>query len=412
MSKRVLLPIVIILFGLAAFWGLTATKAEKKSIERPDKVWLVKTVPVEFQRISPEITIYGRVETPRTASINAAITADISDIHFFEGQYVNQGDLLISLDNRDAELLVKQRQADLAQINASIDSEKARYRRDKNLLADEKALLGLTEKAVTRARKLDQSRLVTRSSLDDAVAEQQRQLVAVKRLEHDITEHSARLAGLVAQQTRAKAQLEQAKLDVSRSLIRAPFTGKVAQLTVSIGDRVRAGDNLVTVYDLASLEVRAQIPTRHLTTIRDSLASGVLPKANAVVDGKPLSFELMRLSGEARQDSGGIDGLFRLLNTDQPLVLGSFVELSMSLKAEDNVVVVPFNTLYGLNRVYQIDSEGYLEALSVERIGEYESDNGEKRLLIRGGDLVEGQQLVATQLPNAITGLKVKADND
>ena len=411
MLKRVLLPLIILSIAIAIYMALSASKPEKKSLQQAEKVWRVNTVLVQFEQISPEITIYGRVETPRRASLNAALTADVTQINILEGAIVSKGDVLITLDNSDADLLLNQREADLAEINALISSELARQRRDKGLLANEKSLLTLAEKAVTRVKKLDASRLVTRSSLDEAVSSQQRQIVTYKRLQYDISEHPARMAGLKARQSRAKALLDQAQLDVDRTFIKAPFNGRIANLNASLGDRVRVGDNLLTVYDLEHLEVRAQIPGRYLKQVRDNLTKGQNLTALATLDDKVLTFELTRLSGETRQDSGGVDGLFGLAADNHTLALGTFLELSLSLGSQENVIVMPFNALYGLNRVYRIE-KGYLKAVKISRIGEYENSDGQTQLLIRSNDLKAGDRVISTQLPNAITGLRVETLND
>ena len=133
--------------------------------------------------------------------------------------------------------------------------------------------------------------------------------------------------------------------------------------------------------------------------------------ATAILDGKPLTFELTRLSGETRQDSGGVDGLFSLAGDNHTLALGTFIELSLSLGTQDNVVVMPFNALYGLNRVYRI-KEGYLEAVKISRVGEYQDSEGQTQLLIRSEELRQDDRVVSTQLPNAITGLRVEALNE
>jgi hypothetical protein len=180
-------------------------------------------------------------------------------------------------------------------------------------------------------------------------------------------------------------------------------------LNVSLGDRVRAGDNLLSIYDLDDLEVRAQIPGRYLKQVRDTLSKGHKPIATAVIDDGFFNFELNRLSGETRQDSGGVDGLFSLIEENKStLALGTFIELSLSLDSQDDVIVVPFNALYGLNRVYRIQA-GYLEAVQVSRVGEYKNSNGQIQLLIQSDDLNKGDRIVSTQLPNAITGLRVEA---
>ena len=85
--------------------------------------------------------------------------------------------------------------------------------------------------------------------------------------------------------------------------------------------------------------------------------------------------------------------------------------MSLSLEAQKNVIVVPFNALYGLNRVYRIKN-GYLESVKISRVGEFQDSNGQTQLLIRSEVLRENDEVVVTQLPNAITGLRVKALND
>ena len=120
MLKRVVLPIAIILIAISVFIALKQSKPVKAKLEKPEKVWRVNTVDVEFQSISPQITVYGRVETPRKASLNAAITADVKQVNVLEGDVVQQGYILISLDDSDAQLLLQQREADLTEIEASI----------------------------------------------------------------------------------------------------------------------------------------------------------------------------------------------------------------------------------------------------------------------------------------------------
>ena len=128
--------------------------------------------------------------------------------------------------------------------------------------------------------------------------------------------------------------------------------------------------------------------------------------AKAILDEQAVNFELVRLSGEVRADSGGVDGLFRLTDRQQSLVLGSFVELSLSLAKQSSLIEIPFSALYGLNKVYRIN-EGYLEAVHIERIGEVIKDNNVV-LLVRSDALQQGDHIISTQLPNAMTGLRVE----
>jgi hypothetical protein len=91
-----------------------------------------------------------------------------------------------------------------------------------------------------------------------------------------------------------------------------------------------------------------------------------------------------------------------LINTEDKTV-----ELKLQLTQESVVAAIPFNALYELDRVYRL-SDGHLEAIKIERIGEYQTESGKKQLLIRSEQLAESDIIVSTQLPNAITGLRVE----
>lgn len=408
MLKRVVYPLVIILVAIATFIGLKQSKPEKVVIEKPEKIWRVNTVTVNFQQISPEITLYGRVETPRNSTLKSALGADVLSIDVLEGSEVTAGQLLLTLDDTDMQLLVLQRRADLAEIEALIASENERFKRDQSLLEQETALLQLADNTVNRSKKLEQSRLASQATLDDAMASKQRQLVTLKRLKFDIAEHPARMAQLQAQLNRAQALVKQAEVDLERTKITAPFSGRISLLNVSIGDRVRAGDTLLSLYDLDNLEVRAQIPGRYINQVHNMMKHSEVLEAKASLNQQQLAFKLERLSGEVKVDSGGIDGLFSVFGNQYALALGTFVELKLKLARQDNVVALPFNALYGLDHVYRL-KEGYLQSVSIERIGESTNDQGQKQLLLRSQDLRQGDKVVSTQLPNAITGLRVEA---
>lgn len=406
MLKKLTLPVAIIALAILVFFLLKVSKPATPAREQPEKAWLVDTVVVKYQRLAPEVTIYGRVETPRDANLKAAIEADVTEVNVLEGVIVQENDLLVQLDVTDVQLAMQQREADVDEAQALIDSETQRYQRDQGLLANQKQLVNLADKAVQRAKKLESSRLASQAALDEALAAYEQQVLALKQLQYDINEHPSRLAQLKAAQSRAQALLEQSKVNLARSEIRAPFDGRVAGLTVALGDRVRAGDSLLSIYDLNQLEVRAQIPGRYIGQVRRMLNQGQTLTARAWLDGEEKMLTLARLSGEVRQDSGGLDGLFRLNDNQEPLPLGTFVELQLQLAEQDKVIELPFSALYGMDRVYLVEDE-HLRSVTIERVGEKISSDG-NTLLIRSEALDTGDLIATTQLPNAITGLRVE----
>ena len=68
--------------------------------------------------------------------------------------------------------------------------------------------------------------------------------------------------------------------------------------------------------------------------------------------------------------------------------------------------MLPFQALYGNDRIYRVNDEERLETLLVEQVGTIFDQDVEK-LLVRGETLQEGDRIVSTHLPNAVQGLKV-----
>lgn len=406
-QKKLVLPLIIFGLTILIVATLIATKPKATAKDTKQKAWLVNAIPAELQTIRPQITVYGRIETPRDANLKAAVEADVEAVMVLEGETVNQGDLLLQLDKTDVELVMQQRQADVDEMMASMANENVRYQRDLSLLDNQKQLVNLADNAVQRAKKLEQNKLTSQATLDESLSGYQQQVLALKQLQNSIAEHPSRLAQLEAAKKRAEALLKQSEVNLERTDIRAPFASRVATLNVAIGDRVRPGDSLIKVYDLNNLEVRAQIPGRYSQQIRKMLSEGQQIVASTLIDDERVQLELKRLSGEVRLDSGGVDGLFRLLNHSNTLPLGTFVELQLELAAQQHVIALPFSALYGLDRVYVVE-DGHLKAITIERVGEVMFEDNTQRLLIRADDIQTGDLIVTTQLPNAITGLAVE----
>lgn len=403
--RKVLLPLVVLAVSLGGFAALYASRPAKAPIEAREKAWTVALERVRLGDRAPTLTLFGRVESPQAARLTSAVAAYVDRLEVLEGQAIEAGQRLIILDPRDYELSLRQREAELAEIQARIASEQERHANDLKALEHEKGLLALSRRSVRRELDLIKKKLGTEANRDTALREQRRQALQLEQRQFAIAEHEARLARLHAERARVTALRDRAALDLERTRIRAPFPGRVTKTLVSPGDRVRVGDGLIEVYATNALEVRAQFPTRYLAEVRAALARGERLEGLAALGGERLPVVLDRLAGRVDRGSGGLDGLFRLPE-DADLALGQTVELRLTLPARHAVAAVPVEAVYGTDRVYRVE-DGRMRGIRVERLGELVGEDGQTRVLVRGGGLREGESLVVTQLPNAMEGLKV-----
>ena len=285
--------------------------------------------------------------------------------------------------------------------------ERSRNRNDRKGLEQETRLLDLSRRAVERAQDLAATNVGSQSQLDQAKQDEALQQLSLDARRLAIVEFDYHLAQYQAKLVRAQALRDQAKLDLSRAEVKAPFAGRIAEVLVAPGDRARVGDELVRIYDTSAMEIRAQVPIRHLPDIRQSLAQGTKLLATTQVDRLPLDAVLDRLGGEIAPGSGGVDGLFRVVDNGEWLQLGRTVELIMRLPEQADVVVLPPEAIYGTDRIFKLENQR-MSGVRVERVGEIRDETGRNRILVTSPELKTGDRVVVTQLPNAIDGLRVR----
>ena len=402
-------PVAILLAGAGGALALYKSRPVPPPIESREKAWIVEVESVAPQTAIPTLALYGRVSSPRAARLRAAITADVRSVTVLEGQRAKAGALLVHLDDREARLTFAQRTAESEDIAAQIATERARHEADRSALASERKLVELATKEVERLRKLAESNVGSRSQLDQARQTAERYTLDVKDRELSLREHASRMARLEAQLARAEALRDLAALDLERTEIRAPFDGRVAKVLVSPGDRVRAGDGLVSFYDTGNIEIRSQVPTRYLPVVRSALDAGTRLEAKAVVDGIEIRAQLERLTGEVERRSGGADALLRVTQGGAGLQLGRTVALTLALPALAEVLALPFESLYGSDRIFVLDELGErMRAVPVSRVGEMQRPDATTRVLLRAPEIDGPVRVVVTQLPNAIDGLRVR----
>ena len=404
---RMAVPVLILAFGIGGMTALVKSRPEREQIEVEEQTWTVAAVTVSPGTVTPQIVLFAQVDSPRTTHLSSAVTAEVKVVDVLEGQRVGLDDRLLFLDDRDARLMLAQRDAEVAELEADLEHETLRHRNDLSALEHEKAILEFSRRDVARSRDLAKSNVGSKADLDQKRREEERQRLVVEQRELAIREHPGRRKQTEARLTRARAQRGRAMLDLERTRVYPPFEGRITEVFVSPGDRVRPGDQLVELFDTAMVELRAQIPLRHLPVVRGALSRGETPGARALVDGREVRAVLERLTARIERGSGGADGLFRVVEGNAWLQLGRTVEITLDLPPVHDAVAVPREALYGTDRVFVVD-DSRMKIVRVERLGETHPPGGGGRVIVRSLRSWGSGRVIVTQLPNATDGLKVK----
>ncbi len=406
---KFVLPIAFIGVGILVFQSLLDSKPAHVAPVPKEKTWRVQVQNLSAGRLSPEIEVQGQVEAPDRFRAAAPGTGWVERVNVREGDQVTAGDVLVKLDPRDFTTALTQAEAELADIEAQLVEGDIRFAQNQAALVSEKNILELAEKTVTRSARLKNQSLSSDSELEESQRSLMRQKLLVNQRELAVKSYDSRKQQLLAKKQREQAQLEQALRALDRSIATAPYDGVISAVNVAAGGRVNAGTEMVTMYSRDELEIRGLIPARYHQELALALDRGEILKAQVVdiaASSSPIEFQLVRLAGEAKP--GGVDGFFRAKRPDLARITpGSLLTLSLKRPAQNGLYQVPPTALYDNARIYLL-RDGRLYGVRINIIGSAQIA-GESIRLIHGAELVEGDKLVLTRLPNAATGLKVES---
>jgi membrane fusion protein (multidrug efflux system) len=234
------------------------------------------------------------------SQITPAINGIVADVKVVDTQYVKQGDVLVVIDNSDAKLALLQAEADLdrsqrrvqsyfandAGLAAQVLARDAEQSRAAAQVLSAQADLQRTELDLHRREALAKSGSVSGEELTNARTALLTAQANMKVAEAGaIQAKSNRSATIGAQQAStvltanttvatnpevelARAKRDQAKLDLERTVLRAPVDGVVARRQVQAGQRVQAGTALMTVVPTRSMHVDANFKEGQLTQVQ------------------------------------------------------------------------------------------------------------------------------------------------
>ena len=225
-----------------------------------------------------------------------------------------------------------------------------------------------------------------RSQIDLEIAQRKhrRQLELVeKKLASENSRDDATQSLKLAEASRkvAAADLKQARINLERTEITAPFTGRVQSESIDEGGYLRVGSPIATLYADDVVEVRLPIANRDLSFLDwPAEMRGMLPpeQAAAVIIRSSYGGVDFEWPGSLVRIESEVDTATRLFyavaevsnpvpssDIAPPLTVGLFVDAQIAGRSFDNVVVLPRNALLD-NQVLVIDSESRLRRRAVD----------------------------------------------
>ncbi|HEX7035932.1 MAG TPA: efflux RND transporter periplasmic adaptor subunit [Pseudomonadales bacterium] len=312
----------------------------------------------------------GRVAAPQTVELRPRVSGYIDAVSFTEGDRVEQGDVLFTIDPRPY---------------------RARERAAEAALERARSQLTLLERQAERARRLLESRAVSREDYDERVAER-----------------DAARATVAA----AQAALESARLDLQYTRVRAPISGRVGRALVTRGNLASANETLLTVVvSMDPMYVYFETDQQTFVRSRGLLTRERHPRVHIGLAGEvghPHVGALDFIDNRLNARTGTIQYRAVVANADGRLVPGQFARVRVPVEHFDRALLVNGEAVLtdqDRRYVYVVGSDG-----RVERRDVVSGPRLDELVLIQAG-LEPGERVVVNGLQKIFSsGVPVRAE--
>ncbi|MGI6855664.1 efflux RND transporter periplasmic adaptor subunit [Mesorhizobium sp. 1B3] len=285
--------LVLVVGGLVGFNIFRDRAIQQFFANMPVQPVTVSTVKVEPITWTPGVEAIGTVSAARGVDLTVETTGIVKEIRFQANQKVEQGAVLIQLDD--------------AVEKADLEAQKAQAANDQT--------------ALTRAQELADRRVGSQVTLDAA---------------------RAQAAVSAAQVAKLQAVLDQKQL-------RAPFSGTVGIPRVDLGQFLQPGNRVATLQDLDTMRVDFSIPEQQLPLLK--IGQPVQLGTGEDDEGLPFRGQILGIDPKIDPASRLVAVRAEVANTGDQLSPGQFVHVRVVLPEEKNIVALPqtalVTSLYG-----------------------------------------------------------------
>jgi HlyD family secretion protein len=283
--------------------SLVALAACKKEEEAPPAVY--QAVPVIRKDIVVSAQAAGTIQPDTTVEVKSKASGEILQIRVETGQEVRRGDLMVNVDPRTAQNTMAQTQAEFEVARATLANARSTKRRSDELF---------------------QSRSITET-------------------EHEAAQLT--YANAIADSVRANVALENARIRLEDTDVRAPINGVIIEKSVERGQVISSPTNdvgggtvLLRMADLSLVQVRALVDETDIGKIQPGLRATVTVDAypNRPFEGTVLKVEPLAVT---QQNVTMFPVLIRIQNSDRLLRPGMNSEVEIHVGRREQVLAIP-----------------------------------------------------------------------
>jgi multidrug efflux pump subunit AcrA (membrane-fusion protein) len=380
----------------------------------------VAYVVAEPRAFVPEIFGFGEVVPARVWTAVAQVSGRVAYVHdeLIRGGFIGAGETLVEIAKDDYELALARAEADIRSAEARADEIRLSEATTKASLAIEAQALALAERDLARVTRLSETGTVSRSVLEASERDVLAQRLKVQNYENTLALLPAQLEAAEQSIAVARAAKASAELDLSRTVVTAPFSGRVSRVDVEISQFVGVGSSMAAIDGAEAAEIDVQMSPMLMASfaqlaLREASTQGLIQRLTARVtlgtDGVEAVWpaEVARISDTVDPETRSLGVIVRVADPyasarpgeRPPLIKGMFAKVTLTAPLVENATLVPRRAIRD-GRVMIAGADDrltYASARPVFAMGDL--------AVFPFGTLPEGARVIVSEPSPAIEGL-------
>ena len=346
---------------------LVSTRPEAKPSTVEEKTFYVNVINPKRNNYSPTSDAYGKIISSRSGDLRFGVSGRVNFISdkLLNGSYVTNGEILAKLDQRRFLLEIEKLTSETKE------------------LAEQ---LGIRKRQVNRYKTMLKNNVVSQNKYDN-------ELILLSKNRSDYI--------------RAKTMLERAKEDLSDTVLKSHFNGRLFNVKINQGQFVNSNEKIANIFSTENLEVEFVVPSKIYSNSNDLIGKSI----DVLWKGGTTSLKTMkgiieRSDGKTNEEEGG-GKLFARIDKfekrENYIPLGTFVRVDYPVGDFKNVFKLPESSLY-TDKVYIVEN-GIAKPKKIKLIYK-----GSGYILV-DGNLSEDDYIITTRIPENLNNQKIKILN-
>ncbi|MEE8398456.1 MAG: efflux RND transporter periplasmic adaptor subunit [Desulfobacterales bacterium] len=263
--KRVVIGGLILVAGIAGMIALASQKQPPAAAENGERPITVEILTAEMKDVSVNITGYGEAKALNVVSISPEVPGIIVHVHprLETGEVIAASEVLFRIDSRNYLAGYREAEAMVAQMENAISRMRKQYAIDVQRLKTIERNRDLARAEYERIQDLlKQDNVGTRSGVDRAEQAFNSTSDQADQMDQAVSLYPIRIKEAESGLASAQARFKLAEANLQRCEIRAPFDGRIKDVSLEKGQYVSPGQQVISLADDSVLEIQVSLDSR------------------------------------------------------------------------------------------------------------------------------------------------------